>query len=65
MTIAEVGDMVNVNGNKMATPLAPPKPGKTPISTPRMMPMNMSPIFIGVNTTAKPCIKALSSSIFL
>ena len=27
--IAEVGGIVNVSGNKMATPLAPPKPGST------------------------------------
>jgi len=47
MIIADVGDMVNVSGNKMATPFAPPRPGKTPISTPKMMPTNINKIFIG------------------
>ena len=42
MTIAEVGDIVKVSGSRMATPLAPPRPGSTPISTPRMMPTNIS-----------------------
>ena len=29
--IAEVGDIENVSGSKIATPLAPPSPGSTPI----------------------------------
>jgi hypothetical protein len=62
ITMAEVGDIVKVSGSRIATPLAPPRPGSTPISTPRMMPTNISPMFIGVSTTPKPCISALSSS---
>ena len=54
MMIAEVGDIVNVSGSRMATPLAPPRPGSTPISTPRMMPTNMRTMFIGVRMTLKP-----------
>ena len=46
--IAEVGDIVKVSGSRIATPLAPPSPGSTPISTPRMMPTNIRPMFIGV-----------------
>ena len=33
--IAEVGDMAKVSGSRIATPLAPPRPGSTPISMPR------------------------------
>ena len=33
--IAEVGDIAKVSGSRIATPLAPPRPGSTPISTPR------------------------------
>src|SRR4051812_20087904 len=65
MMMAEVGDIVNVRGSKMATPLAPPSPGSTPMSTPRMIPTNISAMFIGVRITAKPCIRALISSISL
>ena len=36
-----VGSMVKVSGSRMATPLAPPKPGSTPIKTPSRMPTNI------------------------
>ena len=62
ITIAEVGDIEKVSGSRIATPLAPPRPGSTPISTPRMMPTNIRPMFIGVRMTANPCINELSSS---
>ena len=62
MMMAEVGDIVKVKGNKMATPFAPPNPGNTPISTPRMMPTNINRMFIGVKMTLKPWNSALSSS---
>lgn len=61
--IAEVGDMVKVSGNRMATPLAPPRPGSTPISTPRMIPTNIKRMFMGVRITEKPDSRALISSI--
>ena len=54
MMMAEVGDMVKVSGSKMATPLAPPSPGSTPISTPRMIPTNIKTRFIGVRMTLNP-----------
>ena len=54
MMMAEVGDIVKVSGSKMATPLAPPKPGNTPIKTPKIMPTNISSMFIGVKMTLKP-----------
>src|SRR5215217_5950477 len=34
MMIAEVGDIENVSGSRIATPLAPPRPGSTPMITP-------------------------------
>src|SRR5688572_13563637 len=36
--MAEVGGIVKVSGSRMATPLAPPSPGSTPITVPRRMP---------------------------
>ena len=40
--IAEVGDMLKVSGSRMATPLAPPRPGSTPTMTPSTMPTTIS-----------------------
>jgi hypothetical protein len=36
--MAEVGDMTNVSGSNMATPLVPPNPGKMPMMIPRNTP---------------------------
>ncbi len=52
--IAEVGGIENVSGSRMATPLAPPRPGSTPISTPSTMPTIISSRLNGVRTTANP-----------
>jgi len=52
--MAEVGDMVKVSGSRMATPLAPPSPGSTPIRTPSTIPTIIRSMFIGVRTTANP-----------
>ena len=60
--IAEVGDMVNVSGSRIATPFAPPSPGSTPMMTPSVMPTNISIRLNGVSATAKPWNSALSSS---
>ena len=38
MMIAEVGDIEKVSGSRIATPLAPPRPGSTPMMTPSTMP---------------------------
>src|SRR6188768_4128017 len=54
MMIAEVGDMPKVSGSRMATPLAPPSPGSTPMITPSRMPTIISPMFCHCRTTAKP-----------
>ena len=40
--IAEVGDIENVSGSRMATPLAPPRPAARRSCTPSMMPTNMT-----------------------
>src|SRR4051794_35288144 len=56
MMIADTGDIEKVRGRRMATPLAPPRPGSTPISTPRKMPTNMWTMFIGSARTPKPWI---------
>src|SRR5437879_3349506 len=61
MMMADVGDIVKVRGSRIATPLAPPNPGRTPITTPRMIPTNIRPMFIGVRTTPNPCISAPTS----
>src|SRR5262245_11454080 len=62
MMIAEVGFIENVSGSRMATPFAPPRPGKTPISTPSRMPTSIRKKFCSVRTTPNPCIRALISS---
>ena len=54
MMIAEVGGIVNVSGSRIATPLAPPRPGSTPMITPSTMPIIISSRLNGVSTTAKP-----------
>src|SRR5947207_5378920 len=44
-----------VSGSRMATPFAPPRPGSTPMITPRMMPTNISARFLKLSAMAKPC----------
>jgi len=60
--MAEVGGIVKVNGNRMAIPFAPPRPGKTPMITPSVTPTSMSSKLNGVIATAKPLNRALISS---
>src|SRR5689334_24378797 len=54
--------MVKVSGSRMATPLAPPRPGSTPMITPRITPMNMNSRFFSENATAKPPARAWISA---
>ena len=42
MMIAEVGDIENVSGSRIATPLAPPRPGSTPMITPSRIPITIT-----------------------
>src|SRR5262249_55474020 len=44
-----------VSGSRIATPFAPPRPGSTPMITPRMMPTNISATFFRLSATTKPC----------
>src|SRR6185295_12723078 len=50
--------MLKVRGSRMATPLAPPRPGSTPMITPRITPMNMNARFFSVSATTKPWASA-------
>src|SRR5262245_38246085 len=52
--MAEVGGMVKVRGSRMATPLAPPRPGSTPMTVPRSTPTTATPRLNGVMATEKP-----------
>src|SRR5687767_3716151 len=54
--------MPKVSGSRMATPLAPPRPGSTPMITPRMTPTNISAMFFSDIATPKPPIRELISS---
>src|SRR3954469_18581987 len=62
MMMAEVGDIEKVSGSRMATPLAPPRPGSTPISTPRTMPSIIKARFWKVRAIWKPCRSAITES---
>src|SRR3954463_9016864 len=55
--------MEKVSGSRMATPLAPPRPGSTPMITPSTMPTSISPTFLRLSATAKPAISDWISSI--
>src|ERR1700752_1493935 len=52
-----------VSGSRIATPLAPPSPGSTPMITPSTIPANISIRLNHERATAKPPIRALISSI--
>ena len=52
--IAEVGGIVNVSGKRIATPLAPPRPGKTPMMVPSRIPTTAMKRLNGVTATWKP-----------
>ena len=51
--------MPKVSGSRIATPLAPPRPGSTPMITPRITPVNISAMLVGVSATPKPCVECL------
>src|SRR5204863_6920219 len=53
----------NVSGSRIATPLAPPRPGSTPMITPRTMPANISIRLNHVMATAKPPMREFISCI--
>src|SRR5258706_14872583 len=55
--------MPKVSGSRIATPLAPPRPGSTPMMTPRITPANISAMFFSDSAMMNPCIKDWISSI--
>src|SRR3982074_1388413 len=52
--MADVGGMRNVSGRGIATPLAPPSPGSTPMIVPRVMPTTAIRRLNGVIATWNP-----------
>src|SRR5262249_58560682 len=52
--IADVGGIVNVSGSRMATPLAPPRPGSTPMMVPSVMPTTATKRLNGVTAIWNP-----------
>src|SRR6266446_831300 len=52
--IADVGGMRNVSGSRMATPLAPPSPGSTPMMVPSVIPTTATSRLNGVIAMWKP-----------
>src|SRR5438034_5839747 len=52
--IAEVGGIVKVSGSRMATPLAPPSPGSTPMTVPSKIPTTAMNTLNGVMARWKP-----------
>src|SRR5215469_806122 len=64
ITMAEVGSMVKVSGNRIATPLGPPSPGSTPTKMPSTSPSIISASVFQVSRTAKPCSNRPKASIF-
>src|SRR5215468_9568096 len=62
MMMADVGGMANVSGSRMATPLAPPSPGNTPMMTPNRMPTIIKATLYQLSATAKPPNSEASSS---
>src|SRR5882672_5607385 len=65
ITIAEVGSIVNVRGNRIATPFGPPNPGSTPTKMPSSRPTSISANVFHVSRTANPCTRSVSASIAL
>src|SRR6266849_6109258 len=63
ITMAEVGSIVNVSGNRIATPLGPPRPGSTPTKMPSTRPTIISSSVFHVSRTAKPCTNRPKASI--
>src|SRR5215470_191440 len=63
ITIAEVGSIVNVSGNRIATPFGPPSPGSTPTKMPSTSPTSISASVFQVSRTEKPVSSSESASI--
>src|SRR5262245_53044112 len=62
MMIAVVLSIAKVSGMRIATPFAPPRPGSTPMITPRMTPTNIMARLNGVSAMPKPWMRELISA---
>src|ERR1700741_4789534 len=63
ITMAEVGSIVKVSGNRIATPLGPPSPGSTPTKMPSTRPTIINTSVFQVRRTANPCNSRPKASI--
>ena len=54
ITMAVVGSIVKVSGNRIATPFGPPSPGSTPTKMPSTRPTIMKNSVFHVSRTVKP-----------
>ena len=57
-----VGSSLKVSGIRMAVPAAGPSPGRTPISVPRMQPINANARFCQLMAAARPVIRCCNVS---
>src|ERR1700753_2861695 len=62
ITMAEVGSIVKVSGNRIATPLGPPRPGSTPTKMPSTRPTIIRASVFHVIRTTKPCSSSPKAS---
>src|SRR3989304_2461364 len=60
--MAEVGGMLKVTGMRMATPFAPPRPGKTPTMVPTKSPATNTRMLNGVRAIPRPATRLYNAS---
>src|SRR5688572_26235187 len=63
MMRAPVGSSLKVSGIRIAVPAAGPRPGRTPMSVPRMQPISAKVRFCRLSAAAIPVIRYCSVSI--
>src|SRR5207237_1061759 len=62
ITMADVGSIVKVRGNRIATPFGPPRPGSTPTKMPSTSPTIINANVFQVSRTPKPCMSSPKAS---
>src|SRR3972149_599859 len=60
--MAEVGGILKVTGMRMATPFAPPRPGKTPTMVPTKSPATNTRMLNGVRAIPRPATRLYNAS---
>src|SRR5205807_9281056 len=65
ITIADVGSIVKVSGNRIATPLGPPRPGSTPTKMPSTSPTIIKASVFQARRTVKPRRRRPNASILV